>query len=1007
MISVTIRTFIFIICSSFFLLACGGGSGGESNPNNPPPTNNDGGSSTPPPTDPSTNYTLEISEDNADVIVHGISFSESLLQFSRSVVQQVNRFTQDTTTISTSCPIRNDVEGTVSISLDEETRNFRLDEGDIVTVNFVDCYDVVMKSHLTGSISFNVSRYTTNHEDYYELEGEVRAENLIVKDLTDDFELTVHAFYELTFLHNVDELLTVRSNDNQYFSVNLLDLEEKSDNFELSKRTLFEETRQEFFGPFNEIMFDIMIESDVYAGNFHCQSDLILFTSPTPSTSDITCQGNNSSVSISNINVNLTTGNETSLLGTIIWSDVIEGFFHEDFSVEHGIPRLDVGKYALKAINAAYDELHDRAIIHTAMDDPVFPNSIVEYRSQTHQFTPLFAAEKPLKNVVIAGTGEKYCFSYVDETTLICKNGDTNVTEFELDVELDREVHADATYVEPLQITHIVPSPYDSDTFVVKLRGFYSTEQSQFDFIGLNYLLINNGQQLPNSLNDLDHVPGNQDNNDLFWFAKNNGAFMLNNMKVDIDGNGFSSAINTSFLTDGEHHFLDQDRVVVGQAIYDTQTLQKQGTFQNIKQFNSYLFGGFTNKSQKRQFFFTNLNDGWNLISFDTETFVARNKVRWNSFDDQLLLAALSTKQEIMILAEDTLFIVPVESFQSTPDIATECLFEEVETSVDKLSCKINFVISDPVRNKVYATTPGYLGENGNKLLVINPATRQIEDELFVGSNPNEMAISGDGNILNILLEGANKVVRLNLNNFQFMEEITQPLEIFERIRSEDLLHARKLMKLAVSPLAPDTLAIGSIDNRFGSPEDYEVKIYSSGEPFAQATSHPSTDALIFVNNETVLTSVSNSSGGSITEFQVTDNELIDLGRVATEGFSRYAQIHDNFIYDTTGTRFPITSYEEEGFVDLGNKHFGRSLQVNTASNEVFYIFHDVNQGFGFSIQAYDLLTGAHTGTFDLNRGNLNGAFRFIRSSFLTQTGEIGLNTEHQELIILHESLLQ
>ena len=74
-----------------------------------------------------------------------------------------------------------------------------------------------------------------------------------------------------------------------------------------------------------------------------------------------------------------------------------------------------------------------------------------------------------------------------------------------------------------------------------------------------------------------------------------------------------------------------------------------------------------------------------------------------------------------------------------------------------------NNVIYDPYDGMLYASVPGSAGANGNSIVPINPVTGAIGASVFVGSEPNRMAISDDGHYLYVGLDGAGAVRRFNL----------------------------------------------------------------------------------------------------------------------------------------------------------------------------------------------------------------------------------------------------
>ena len=72
-------------------------------------------------------------------------------------------------------------------------------------------------------------------------------------------------------------------------------------------------------------------------------------------------------------------------------------------------------------------------------------------------------------------------------------------------------------------------------------------------------------------------------------------------------------------------------------------------------------------------------------------------------------------------------------------------------------------LLHDPVRDKLYATVPGWAGSLGNSVVVIDPYLRTIESAIYVGSEPDELGLSPDANALYVTLTGSRKVAKVDL----------------------------------------------------------------------------------------------------------------------------------------------------------------------------------------------------------------------------------------------------
>jgi hypothetical protein len=79
------------------------------------------------------------------------------------------------------------------------------------------------------------------------------------------------------------------------------------------------------------------------------------------------------------------------------------------------------------------------------------------------------------------------------------------------------------------------------------------------------------------------------------------------------------------------------------------------------------------------------------------------------------------------------------------------------------INAKANSMVYSKVTDKLYASISATDMTYGNELLVINPYNGKIENEIYVGSEPNEIKLSSGEDYLYVVLDGTPQVVRLKL----------------------------------------------------------------------------------------------------------------------------------------------------------------------------------------------------------------------------------------------------
>jgi hypothetical protein len=173
-------------------------------------------------------------------------------------------------------------------------------------------------------------------------------------------------------------------------------------------------------------------------------------------------------------------------------------------------------------------------------------------------------------------------------------------------------------------------------------------------------------------------------------------------------------------------------------------------------------------------------------------------------------------------------------------------------TSERAVDLAANDVISDSVSALLYASVPSTDGVYGNTIVAIDPATGQITKSVFVGSEPEIMAVSDDGQYLYVSLRGSSSVRRVNLATF------TAGLEFA-------LGNGSIVEEMLVVPGSPRKVVL-SKRNVCCSPRHEGVFVYDDGVQQGTSTpGHTGSNAIAF-------------SGRSATFLYGYNNETTDFG---------------------------------------------------------------------------------------------------------------------------------
>jgi hypothetical protein len=240
------------------------------------------------------------------------------------------------------------------------------------------------------------------------------------------------------------------------------------------------------------------------------------------------------------------------------------------------------------------------------------------------------------------------------------------------------------------------------------------------------------------------------------------------------------------------------------------------------------------------------------------------------------------------------------------------------------LNIPANDLVWDPVARRIYASLPSSFGENGNSIAVINPVNGDVLAYHFVGSEPNQLAISSDSKYLYVGLNGNGSVQRFILPSFA--PDINVSLGTSEF--SMNLAGA-----IQVSPGDSHTFAV-ALSGCCG--EGGTLEFFTNTTLLPNAITYPSTSSMQFAGASTMyayspdtLLEVSvNSSGGTLTTQW--NNFLEGSGNIEYDA---------GLIYSNGGQVFDPATGDLAGSYDVGgNFSTGNYLLPESAINSTFVV---------------------------------------------------------------------
>src|SRR5882672_7368236 len=116
-----------------------------------------------------------------------------------------------------------------------------------------------------------------------------------------------------------------------------------------------------------------------------------------------------------------------------------------------------------------------------------------------------------------------------------------------------------------------------------------------------------------------------------------------------------------------------------------------------------------------------------------------------------------------------------------------------------------NELVYDSLRNKYYASVPGSVMGVGNSIASIDPATGQVTHSAPIGSEPGILAISADGSVLYVGVNGSGEVLKLALPSMTEQGRLRLPFVPFSG--------PQVAKTIAVSPVDPAVVAVAMRTN--------------------------------------------------------------------------------------------------------------------------------------------------------------------------------------------------
>ena len=154
------------------------------------------------------------------------------------------------------------------------------------------------------------------------------------------------------------------------------------------------------------------------------------------------------------------------------------------------------------------------------------------------------------------------------------------------------------------------------------------------------------------------------------------------------------------------------------------------------------------------------------------ENFQDGSSIRWNgevraaTFLEPNRLTLMLSTGDVAQPADIPVSVINIGGAESPPVTFSIRTLPSASATVTRSAVMINDIVWDPAAGLLYASLAAANGALGNTIAALDPEIGTIEKHVFVGSEPNRLALSDNGEYLYVGLDGAAAVRRVEVAPF-------------------------------------------------------------------------------------------------------------------------------------------------------------------------------------------------------------------------------------------------
>ena len=277
------------------------------------------------------------------------------------------------------------------------------------------------------------------------------------------------------------------------------------------------------------------------------------------------------------------------------------------------------------------------------------------------------------------------------------------------------------------------------------------------------------------------------------------GSNELRQMQVLPDGIAEQATVRSAASGAASLSF-GNGRVIAGRALYDAPALTAAG----IASAGAHCKPR-RSPSQLLCVAFTDFPSGrGRLVLADAQTFVFQDSLLVALTEGAPIEAVEGPAGVVALRYPDGIRLFSSERLDAPPPLPSPswpaASYSSSAWQIIDIAILHNDLAYDSLRNRYYASIPGYVRGVGNSIATIDPATGAVTLSAPIGSEPRGLAMARDSSFLYVVLDGSGEVIKLALPSMAVRARA--------RLPQDAIFGNQSARMIAVSPAADDVVAV-------------------------------------------------------------------------------------------------------------------------------------------------------------------------------------------------------